>query len=210
MLFYTPEFFGFALVLFGVLAVVTRHAPRKLVLLAASYAFYMWWNPAFILLICFSTAVDFVLGRHIEQTGSPRRRTAALVVSLVSNLGLLAWFKYANFFGSGMFAGLRLLGCDVHWVALNVTLPVGMNFALASYTFSHGGVLFDPTFPAEDVTADIHTMSFGYARAIDIFGRSGSIALAIPYTIGDISGLYLGEPTNIRRSGLMDPVSGSP
>ncbi|MFH1918966.1 MAG: MBOAT family O-acyltransferase [Planctomycetota bacterium] len=131
MLFYTDEFFIFSLILVGVLAVVTRHAPRKLVLLTASYAFYMWWNPAFILLILFSTAVDFLLGRHIEQTASRRRRTAALVASLVSNLGLLAWFKYADFFGSGMFAGLRLAGCDVHWTALNVTLPVGISF----YTF---------------------------------------------------------------------------
>ena len=69
MLFYTPEFLIFSLCLLSVLLFVNRSTPRKGVLLVASYVFYMWWNPAFVLLIIFSTAVDFVVGGRLAGGG---------------------------------------------------------------------------------------------------------------------------------------------
>lgn len=131
MLFYTPEFLVFSIVLLAAVGLANRGTPRKVVLLAASYVFYMWWNPAFILLIIFSTAVDYVVGRRMGGDISARRRRVYLGISLAANLGLLGWFKYAGFFQANAMACARLLGYDVSWSALNVTLPVGISF----YTF---------------------------------------------------------------------------
>lgn len=86
-----------------------------------------------------------------------------------------------------------------------LTLPVGTNFFLIGYTRSSGSVVFDPTLPVEDVTARVNAPFIGYGRAIDFFGRSASLALALPYVWGDMSGRLEGQPAGIRRSGLPDP-----
>jgi alginate O-acetyltransferase complex protein AlgI len=65
----------------------------KFLLLGASYIFYMWWDPRFIVLILTSTVVDYFLGILLE-TASGRRKKLLLVVSLVVNLGILGFFKY--------------------------------------------------------------------------------------------------------------------
>ncbi|GAB6164942.1 MBOAT family protein [Thermostilla marina] len=131
MLFYTPQFLIFTLILFACLAIWRRRRPQKLLLLAASYIFYMWWNPAFILLIVFSTAVDFFVGRRLERESRPARRKLLLILSLTANLGLLGIFKYANFFAANMYGLLRLFGYQAGWSELNIILPVGISF----YTF---------------------------------------------------------------------------
>src|SRR5213075_543781 len=64
----------------------------KLLLLCASYVFYMWWDPRFIVLILTSTIVDYWLGILLESA-SGRRKKLLLVVSLVVNLGILGFFK---------------------------------------------------------------------------------------------------------------------
>lgn len=131
MLFYTPEFLIFSLVLLATLGFVKRHEPRKVVLLIASYVFYMWWNPLFILLIAFATGVNFVLGRAIDRSDSDRHRAALLAVSLALSLGLLAYFKYAGFLADSTLVLMRELGFAVHWSSIEITLPVGISF----YTF---------------------------------------------------------------------------
>jgi alginate O-acetyltransferase complex protein AlgI len=65
----------------------------KFLLLGASYIFYMWWDPRFIVLILTSTVLDCFLGIWLE-TASGRRKKFLLVVSLVVNLGILGFFKY--------------------------------------------------------------------------------------------------------------------
>lgn len=131
MLFYTPVFLIFSLILLGILGIVHKSEPRKLVLLSASYIFYMWWNPAFILLIIFSTAVDYVLGGRLAMEEKQSKRRLYMIASLVSNLGLLFFFKYAGLFSDSLLGGMRLLGYDPSWVSINITLPVGISF----YTF---------------------------------------------------------------------------
>ncbi len=128
MLFHTPAFLVFSLVLLAVLAVVHRHTPRKVVLLIASYVFYMWWNPAFILLIAFTTAVNFLVGAAIARTAVEQNRRALLVLSLSASLGLLGYFKYTGFLAESTLTGMRALGFDVHWTAIHITLPVGISF----------------------------------------------------------------------------------
>ncbi len=131
MLFYTPEFLVFSIVLIGALSVIHRSEPRKVTLLLASYVFYMWWNPAFVLLIVFSTGIDYTVGRAMARTDVQHKRRMLLVVSLVSNLGLLGWFKYAGLFSNSLLGVMRACGMEPGWVAINVTLPVGISF----YTF---------------------------------------------------------------------------
>jgi D-alanyl-lipoteichoic acid acyltransferase DltB (MBOAT superfamily) len=100
----------------------------KLLLLGASYIFYMWWDPRFIVLILTSTVVDYFLGILLE-TASGRRKKLLLVVSLVVNLGILGFFKYYDFFASSLAA---LLHVPESSVVLRIILPVGVSF----YTFA--------------------------------------------------------------------------
>ena len=97
MLFYTPEFLIFSVILLAMISVVHRDQARKVVLLVASYVFYMWWNPAFILLIAFATLVNFLAARAIANESRDGRRKVILIGSLVASLGLLGYFKYAGF-----------------------------------------------------------------------------------------------------------------
>ncbi len=98
----------------------------RYVLLAASYFFYMWWNPKFILLILTSTLIDYLCGMALPRL--TRNRRLVLVVSLITNLGLLGFFKYYNFFSSSI---AEVLGISTDSLFLQIVLPVGISF----YTF---------------------------------------------------------------------------
>jgi D-alanyl-lipoteichoic acid acyltransferase DltB (MBOAT superfamily) len=100
----------------------------KILLLCASYVFYMWWDPRFIVLILTSTVVDYFLGIWLEVTSGGRKKLL-LAVSLVVNLGILGFFKYYDFF-AGSLAGL--LHISKSSVVLQVVLPIGVSF----YTFA--------------------------------------------------------------------------
>src|SRR5260370_23771549 len=124
MLFNTQEFFVFL----GVVLLLFYVSPvpiRRIILLAASYFFYMCWMPKFILLLIALTAIDYTAARWISSAGSPRSRKIALIVSLTANLGLLGFFKYYNFF-AGNIAYL------LHWPAgafsMSLVLPLGISF----------------------------------------------------------------------------------
>jgi len=100
----------------------------KFLLLGASYIFYMWWDPRFIVLILTSTIVDYYLGILLEKT-SGRRKKLLLIVSLAVNLGILGFFKYYDFFAGSLAA---LLHVPQSSVVLQIILPVGVSF----YTFA--------------------------------------------------------------------------
>ena len=122
MIFSSLEFFVFL----GVLLCALRLAGpsrREGLLLAASYVFYGWWDARFCLLILASTLVDFYVGRRIFQARDGSRKRAWLIVSLSSNLGLLGYFKYANFFVQSF---SDMTGVPVG--QLDLVLPVGISF----------------------------------------------------------------------------------
>lgn len=108
-----------------------RPSAQIILLVIASYVFYGWWKIAFIWLILFSSVLDFVIGHLIAGTNTPHRKRIYLGMSLVGNLGLLGYFKYADFFVQSVEGGLRALGMDPGWPALHIVLPVGISF----YTF---------------------------------------------------------------------------
>ncbi|MEZ6194794.1 MAG: MBOAT family protein [Planctomycetota bacterium] len=108
--------------------------PRRassLVIAFASYIFYGWWRPDFVGLMLFSTVVDFFCGRRIvaAQERGERGKTW-LLVSMAVNLGLLGYFKYANFGVDSFNAIAANFGVGpLDWP--KVVLPVGISF----YTF---------------------------------------------------------------------------
>jgi alginate O-acetyltransferase complex protein AlgI len=107
-----------------------KHRFQNVFLVAASLWFYGSWNPWLVWLIVFSATVDYFCGRGME-TDSDRRRRRLVAVSVVTNLGLLGYFKYANFFIESGTEFLTGLGFEVSAPVLNIILPVGISF----YTF---------------------------------------------------------------------------
>ncbi len=110
-------------------------------LFAASIFFYGYWMPQFTLLLLASIAVNFVVGGRIRAQRAALRgasthgtATGWLIVGIVFNLGLLAYFKYANFFIDNLSAAF-----GTHWSIGKVILPIGISF----YTFTQIAFLVD-------------------------------------------------------------------
>ncbi|MFN0101950.1 MAG: MBOAT family O-acyltransferase [Bryobacteraceae bacterium] len=96
MLFNSAQFAGFLAI--ALLAFYAAPAgARKWLLLAASYLFYMAWNPRYIVLLLALTVIDYVAALWLGKAEG-RHRKVALLCSLAANLGFLAYFKYFGFF----------------------------------------------------------------------------------------------------------------
>jgi len=104
---------------------------RWVLLLAASYYFYMQWRPEYIILIIVSTVIDYVAAIQLDKTEVNWKRKAYLGLSLLVNLGLLFSFKYYNFFSESVNSVLVSSGNKPMLTASSLLLPVGISF----YTF---------------------------------------------------------------------------
>lgn len=104
---------------------------QNLLILAASYLFYGWWDWRFLSLILFSTMVDFSIAKAIHSTKNKKQKRNYLYISLLVNLGLLGFFKYFNFFIESFSELLQQVGFQSNISTLNIILPVGISF----YTF---------------------------------------------------------------------------
>ena len=102
---------------------------QNFLLLGASAVFYGWVHPWFLILLFFTAIQDYLAGIAIERW--PRRKAWFLGASLAGNLGLLGYFKYADFFLANVRAGLDALGVPSAVGPIGVFLPVGISF----YTF---------------------------------------------------------------------------
>lgn len=129
MLFNSFHFVAFFLVVLA-LNQTLRAWPfaQKLMLLAASYYFYGQWQWHYLLLVWFSTLVDYAIGLRLPHTPRPRR---LVVLSVIVNLGFLAVFKYANWLIATVNDGAQALGSVWHLTPIDLLLPVGISF----YTF---------------------------------------------------------------------------
>jgi alginate O-acetyltransferase complex protein AlgI len=97
-------------------------------LLLASWFFYMSWNPWFIWIILFTSIVDYAAGLLIESAPTARRRRGWLMLSLITNIGFLAVFKYTNFFLENSAALARQFGWTVPDWKADIVLPIGISF----------------------------------------------------------------------------------
>jgi alginate O-acetyltransferase complex protein AlgI len=148
MLFTTQKFLFFFLVVFTSYWVIPWRRPRVWLLLAASYYFYASWNAQLARLIFLTTVCDFFIARGIAATTVPWRRRALMLLSVIGNLGVLSYFKYANFFLQSLEEVLHAAGASASFPVLSVVLPVGISF----YTFeaiSYTVDVFRGKIPAE-------------------------------------------------------------
>ena len=104
---------------------------RKVFLLAFSYFFYGYWDYRFCSLLLLSTVIDYFTGKYIWLSNDSKVRKKLLLVSLFSNLGILGFFKYFNFFIGSFDNITNLFGYNLDYLHLNIILPVGISF----YTF---------------------------------------------------------------------------
>jgi alginate O-acetyltransferase complex protein AlgI len=104
---------------------------RTLILLVASYFFYYFWSPQLALLVAGTTFADYLFARGIDRFQGGATRKFLLAASLSMNLGLLCYFKYANFFLDSLRQSLSAVGVTASIPYLEVVLPFGISF----YTF---------------------------------------------------------------------------
>jgi alginate O-acetyltransferase complex protein AlgI len=97
----------------------------------ASYLFYGWWDWRFLLLILFSTVIDYSIGISLGKTSDEKKRMYLLWSSIAVNLGILGFFKYYNFFLDNFITAFQFFGTDITYSSIKIILPVGISF----YTF---------------------------------------------------------------------------
>lgn len=136
MLFNSVEY----LIFFPVVVALYFALPGKwrwAFLLAASYFFYMCWKAEYVVLILFTTLVDYFAGLKMGQASTRSEKKLYLVLSLVVNLGMLAAFKYLDFFTGSINMAFADIGIDRTLPVFNILLPVGISFYIfqsLSYT----------------------------------------------------------------------------
>ena len=82
--------------------------------------------------------------------------------------------------------------------------PYGINFVTLTGAYNDGDLAFDPSGPIEDASGQITVSTLGYARTLKIAGRSANVGVGLPYVVGHLEGLYLGQQAYADRSGLGD------
>jgi len=97
----------------------------------ASYLFYGWWDWRFLSLMLFSTVIDFSIGIALSKQENKINRKLLLWLSLLINLGILGFFKYANFFIDNFKTAFSFFGNQINSNSFDIILPVGISF----YTF---------------------------------------------------------------------------
>jgi D-alanyl-lipoteichoic acid acyltransferase DltB (MBOAT superfamily) len=129
MLFPTVTFAIFFMVVLPVSwLLMPKPARWRVFMLAASYYFYGYWNPRFVLLIAFSTLFNQASAKLIYRTERESLRRMLLAVAVLGNLGLLGYFKYYDFFVSSAQNLLENVGIHIAPEIIAITLPVGISF----------------------------------------------------------------------------------
>lgn len=133
MVFNSFEFLWFFVLVAFLYWVPLRRSMRgqNLLLLVVSYVFYGWWDWRFLGLLLLNSTIDYFTALWLETTESPKWRKGIIIISLVSNLGMLGFFKYYNFFADSLVRLFDAFGLHADLFTLQVILPVGISF----YTF---------------------------------------------------------------------------
>ena len=142
-------FWLFFALLFPAYWLVRQGRRQNAVLLLASYVFYGWLSPWYVLLLGIFTLADFHLARQMKRDN--RRAKTYLALSLILNLGVLAFFKYYNFFNTQVAEALTGAGLQVDWLFIKVFLPAGLSF----YTLKKLAYMIDVSRGALEPSADL-------------------------------------------------------
>ncbi len=138
MLFNSLQFAIFMIVVILAIELLRKNNLRLSLLVLASYVFYYADSGLLFVLLLFSSLLDFYIGRKIYETEVLQKRKLLLIISIIGNLGVLAFFKYANFaIGVANDIG-SLFGASPSVTTLSIVLPVGISFftfQTMSYTF---------------------------------------------------------------------------
>jgi len=147
MLFHTWVFLIFFAIVYPVFLLARKNNRlMNLWLMLASYTFYGWWNPWYLLLLFGTSAIDYLMVVLMERKQSTRKLW--LVISLVSNFGFLGYFKYSGFITENLNAFLAQMGTSFKlpnpavypnavlgfvgapddWLFNKVILPIGISF----------------------------------------------------------------------------------
>ena len=126
MLFSSIPFLYYFLPVTLILYYAVPKSVKNVVLLLASLVFYGWGEPSYVFIMAGSIIVGYVTGILLEKIKRTTLKRVILITSLVISLGLLAYFKYANFFIENF---SKATGISVP--LLKVALPIGISF----YTF---------------------------------------------------------------------------
>jgi alginate O-acetyltransferase complex protein AlgI len=129
MIFSSPRFLLFLCATLLVLAIPLRHEFKKRVLLVASCVFYAAWDYRYLALLFAVSVIDYYCAVRIARSDERRTRRRWVTFSVVSNLAILGYFKYYNFFVDNL--NPVLAWCGVHLPVLEILLPAGISF----YTF---------------------------------------------------------------------------
>jgi len=133
MLFNSIDFAIFLPLVFIIYWVIgsNNYKSQNALLVVSSYVFYGWWDWRFLILILFSTVLDFFIGKKLLIEQDAKKRKLLLWTSIGVNLGLLGFFKYFNFFLDNFKTAFTFFGSELNLGMLNIILPVGISF----YTF---------------------------------------------------------------------------
>ena len=104
---------------------------QNIIIFVSNYIFYGWWDWKFLSLIFLSTLIDYFVGIKIFESDNQTIRKRFLYLSIFSNLGILCFFKYYNFFIENFITAFSLFGLKPSIYTLNIILPAGISF----YTF---------------------------------------------------------------------------
>ncbi|WP_188362502.1 MBOAT family O-acyltransferase [Flavobacterium orientale] len=130
-------FNSLSFIVFLVLVLALYYSPifnwtsKKRMLLLASYVFYGLWNPPLVVLLWISTMVDWTAGQKLAVEENERKRKGWLVLSMVVNLGFLAFFKYRDFLLDNFTSVVNTYGYGYQAQPMDIILPMGISF----YTF---------------------------------------------------------------------------
>ena len=130
MLFNTPEFIVFFIFVLAIISSIKFRRFQHLFLVGSSYLFFYFSNNFLITLLIYSTLLDFYLGKAIFNSKNKQTKKLLLITSLAGNLGLLGFFKYANFMIDEVNGIVEYLGMS-QIDSLEIILPIGISF----YTF---------------------------------------------------------------------------
>jgi D-alanyl-lipoteichoic acid acyltransferase DltB (MBOAT superfamily) len=128
MVFNSYTFFIFFAVVMALHYSSLNWQAKKINLLIASYIFYAAWHPPFVILLMICTLADWFAGKGIATSGTTGTRRLFLGIALCVNLGMLAFFKYANFLMDNFIWLLSLVSIQYQPLKLDIVLPLGISF----------------------------------------------------------------------------------